>query len=385
MSRQMRGVVAGVLVTMSIILVPLSVIGVWVVTTVTETDRYVATVAPLATDPAVKEKLEEVLVAEVMEAITAGEPMVRAGEQLEQEGAPPALIALLPRLGGAISAAIEGQVTTLVTQAVESPTFEAAWESANREAHEELIAVLSGESELIGASDDGQVSIRLAALASTLRAELEAADVGLGVPIPELTASFPIMQTEQLERAQGSYQTIGKVGALLPWLTAVVIALAVLTANRRRRVGLIISLGAAAGLVVVMLAARIGQSVAVDGLPGDESPQAAEAVLTIVLDPLRDSVRITVLVGIAIALVLMFVGRSPAVAARRRAWATSQSVRAVVGLAGGLALGWVLFGPDTEVGAGVLLLLGGLGMALLAWRWPAPSRSTDTAAMAGHD
>ena len=46
--RRTRAVIAWVLVVLAVVLVPISVVTVWAVNTVTDTDHYVATLAPLA-------------------------------------------------------------------------------------------------------------------------------------------------------------------------------------------------------------------------------------------------------------------------------------------------------------------------------------------------
>jgi len=49
-----RTIVASLLIVLGCVLAPLSVVAVWTRNQVTNTDRYVATVAPLASDPVIK-------------------------------------------------------------------------------------------------------------------------------------------------------------------------------------------------------------------------------------------------------------------------------------------------------------------------------------------
>src|SRR5579871_1034783 len=56
-ARRTRGVIAWVLVVLASLLVPISVISAWAITTVTNTDQYVATMAPLARNDIVTEHL----------------------------------------------------------------------------------------------------------------------------------------------------------------------------------------------------------------------------------------------------------------------------------------------------------------------------------------
>ncbi|MGY3678427.1 hypothetical protein [Streptomyces sp. TE33382] len=53
--RTARSAVTAVLITLGCLLVPVSLLTVWVHDIVLDSDRYVSTVAPLATDPAIEE------------------------------------------------------------------------------------------------------------------------------------------------------------------------------------------------------------------------------------------------------------------------------------------------------------------------------------------
>ena len=50
-ARRTRGIIAWVLIVLASLLIPVSVISVWAIRTVTNTDQYVATMAPLARNP----------------------------------------------------------------------------------------------------------------------------------------------------------------------------------------------------------------------------------------------------------------------------------------------------------------------------------------------
>ena len=60
-----RSVVATLLIVIGCILAPLSVVAVWTKNLVTDTDRYVATVAPLARDPAIQNAVANKITTEI--------------------------------------------------------------------------------------------------------------------------------------------------------------------------------------------------------------------------------------------------------------------------------------------------------------------------------
>ena len=58
-ARRTRMIVAWVLVVLASLLIPISVISVWAIRTVTNTDQYVATMAPLARNPVIVDHLAQ--------------------------------------------------------------------------------------------------------------------------------------------------------------------------------------------------------------------------------------------------------------------------------------------------------------------------------------
>src|SRR5688500_17379013 len=60
-----RSVVATLLIVIGCMLAPISVVAVWTKNLVTDTDRYVATVQPLASDPAIQSAIADRITAEI--------------------------------------------------------------------------------------------------------------------------------------------------------------------------------------------------------------------------------------------------------------------------------------------------------------------------------
>ena len=95
-----RPVVAGLLVAIAALLAPLSVLSTWASGQIQDTDRYLATVAPLASDPdvqaAVVARVEEVIYS-YLDLDAAVDEVVEA---LEGQGLPPRAAATLGALAG---------------------------------------------------------------------------------------------------------------------------------------------------------------------------------------------------------------------------------------------------------------------------------------------
>jgi transposase InsO family protein len=81
-----RTVVATLLIVVACVLAPLSVVAVWTRNQVTNTDRYVATVSPLASDPAIQNAIADQITAQVFTYIDIRGLTTQAAEALAQRG-----------------------------------------------------------------------------------------------------------------------------------------------------------------------------------------------------------------------------------------------------------------------------------------------------------
>lgn len=127
--------VSAVLITLTCILVPVSLLTVWVHDIVLDTDRYVSTVSPLASDPAI----EAAAVHRIAEAadVRVDGPRVAAdiAAWLESQGLPPRASTAVKSLGPQLDSAVDQAVTKVATRFVDSDRFEKVWTEANRAAH----------------------------------------------------------------------------------------------------------------------------------------------------------------------------------------------------------------------------------------------------------
>ena len=89
--RRWRPVVATLLIVVGCVLAPLSVVAVWTRNQVTNTDRYVATVTPLARDPAIQNAITDQITAQVFSYIDVQGLTNQAVDALAERGLTPAL------------------------------------------------------------------------------------------------------------------------------------------------------------------------------------------------------------------------------------------------------------------------------------------------------
>lgn len=223
----MRGTLAGLLVLVATLLTPVAVTATWLSATVDDTDSYVETVAPLADDPDLLDRLAE----EVGDAVFAS----------LDDSAP---------LG--LPDGLQGMVDAAARQVTGNEDFPQFWREANRDTHREFLAIVEDD-----APADGWLMVDLGPLMLAVYERLEAAGVPVGL-LPEPTLLVPVAPEAELAEHRTSYQLLDGLAGWLPVVWALLVGLAVLVARGLRgrlvTAGLA-ALGLALGAALVRLAA----------------------------------------------------------------------------------------------------------------------------------
>lgn len=244
----MRVELSGLLAVLAALVLPLAVVSVWASTVVSDTDRYVRTVGPLADDPEVQDAVERRLESLVMDHLA--ERIRQLADRVEGDRLNAWLRQHADQLDAGVESVVRDAVRRAIVTVVESDAFRPAWEAANESAHTQLVAALEGDATRT--DDEGRMTIALGTLLGAVLGVL--ADQGLQAAdrVPDIDASFPVLDADQLDLARGGYRLVSAAGVGLP-LAFVVLALGALlvTPVRRRAVGWL-GLGAlvAAGGVV---------------------------------------------------------------------------------------------------------------------------------------
>ena len=244
-----RGAIAAVLVAVAAFSCVASVVGLWAANTALTTDRWVAAVAPLPRDAHVASAVAEYATAEVFR-------VVDLDARLRQS---------LPEQVGFAVAPLTDQMReyvrrTLVTL-VRSDRFQDVWIEANRSAHQRVLAVLEGRSDVVRARGNrvvidllpliNQVLRELSARLPTLfgrrlnlpdlsRGEVPAqlratVEDALGVRLPRNFAQFTVYDAGRLASLQRTLVAFKRGLTALVAGTALLLALAIAISPRRRR------------------------------------------------------------------------------------------------------------------------------------------------------
>ena len=324
-----RTVVAALLIILGCVLAPLAGVAVWARNQITNTDRYVATVAPLASDPAIQDAIADQITAQVFTYLDVQGLTRQAVDALTQRGnLPPQVAGQLRALSVPIANGVQSFTRTQVAKIVQSPAFADAWVQANRLAHQELVKALTGEGDGAITIEGDTVSINLAAFIQTVKQQLVSAGFTLAERIPAVNASFVLFQSEDITRARGAFNLLNTLGNWLPVIALLLLALGVYVARDHRRALVGAALGVAVGMVALALGLAVFRSIYLDAVPATVLPHDAAAVL-------YDTIVRFLRLGLRTILVLALVVAGGA-------FLTGQSVTAVrtrQGLAG--AIGWL--------------------------------------------
>jgi hypothetical protein len=327
-----RSAAAVVLIVLGALLAPVGVVAAWAERTLTDTDRYVATVAPLADDPTVQSALAGRLTAAVMTRIDVGALLDDVAAGLNERDVAPRAAAALPRLEAPLTSGVESFVRRAADRVVESDQFANAWEQANRVAHEQLVAVMQGTGgDVLQVGQDGQLTIQLAGMVDLLKDRLVERGLGLAANLPTINATFTIMQSSQLVEIQNRYAQVVALGSWLPWIVLVLLGAGVVVAQRHLRALVVAGLALAAAMLLLAVGLAVARGLYLDALSGTVMRlDAAEVVFDQLVTFLRATLRTVAVLGLVVALAAYLGGAS----------ASARSLRAGVGRGFGKARLW---------------------------------------------
>ncbi|MDQ1034212.1 hypothetical protein QFZ75_000628 [Streptomyces sp. V3I8] len=369
--RRARRLGATVLLLAALLLAPLAVVAAWVHDTVSDTGRYVETVAPLASDPAVQKVVTDRLTDRVVRQVDVGAVAASLTKVLADAGAPPRVVAGAQALTGPLDTAVRTVVRRNVDRVVTSDLFRQTWEGSNRRAHAAVLRMLTGERHGALRATGDAVELDIGSVVDQVRRRLVDQGFEKAAAIPDSDRTVTLFRTAELARAQDAMRLLDVVGTWLPVLTVALAALAVWTAPGHRVMLLVTALGTGLMMVVLLVALAVVRRVYLDTVPAAAlPPEAATAVFDTFVRFLRDSTRTLLVVALITASAAYLHGPG------RGAVGLRTGVRRSAGAAGrALGRAGVRIGPvgrrlaaRRSVATGVVIGAGAL--ALVLWNHP---------------
>lgn len=313
-----RPALVALLMAVAVLSAPLSVVAVWARGEIGDTDRYVQTVTPLASDPAVQQAIAARVTDEIFTYVPVDDLVQDALEAVQRPGTPERLRTALTSLARPVNGAIRDFVESKVEEVVESSAFQAAWIEANRSAHQQMVAVLTGEGTDNLDVDGDSVQVDLAAVIQTVKNQLVDDGFSVAERIPAVSVKFTVFQSQDLGKAQRVFAWLDAAATWLPLVGLSALLGAVALSRHRRSIVLRTSVLIAVSMVLLGVALNIFRPIYLDAVPPSVLPTSAAASVydTVVLF-LRQALRAVAVVSLAVALVAWFTSQSGSGASAR--------------------------------------------------------------------
>jgi hypothetical protein len=293
------------------LLIPVALMSTWADTLLRDTDAFVDTLAPLATEPAVQAFVGEQALAALESQVDLDAAAASSSDLAAALGLPPAISEVLGAIGGDTADALREVLRRNVAEFAASPAFATAWTDALRVTHQQLVAGVSGaDGAVIDVSAEQGLGIQLGPIVSATRGWLVDAGFGFAAQIPEVDRVVDVVPADQVAPVLGVVRAIETTAGWSPWLAPGLLVLGVvLLLLGRRDPSRTVAAGAmgavvGAGVALVLLgAARLAFIVAIATVI---SGGVGEAAASLLLGPSTDSAWIVLWVSLGVA-VLAFV------------------------------------------------------------------------------
>lgn len=309
-----RSIASLLIFIIATVLTPIAVIGHWGHRTVTDAEQYIATVGPLASDPAIQQAVGQQVTKVLLEKVNTEELVTGFVGNFVQNPA------IADRLVGPISAGIDNLIGQAVDRALASPAFETVWVKTNIAAQKSLMLLLEGKPAGIIQRNGNEVVLNTTELLKAVQQQV--VDAGLSVAanitIPETGNEIVLFETPLLGQIQTIYAFTSPVLMWLPLLVFALFALSIALARRRPRVVLTMGVFLAAWAVLLLISMSSTETVLQGKLGATGLGLALSAFWTTFFAYLVNGLQAILLLGVGAVVVGWLAGRSrPAMLVRQ--------------------------------------------------------------------
>ncbi len=243
-----RRFLAWLLLVLACILLPIAVTGAWVRGNIMDSDGFVNTLGPLASEPAVQQAIADSLTEQIFEVLVLEETL---------QGAFPDRLGFL---AAPVVNQLEEWTRVLALRLVASDQFPAIWTAALRAVHSTVVDFMNGTGR-VQLGEDGVIQLDLSGLSTRIVDRLEQ----LGITIPEdqrpilTSGKVPIAQVAALEQIRSILNFLNKLFIVLPILAVIFLAGSVAVAIERRRAAVRAGIGIMISMAVFVIILAIGR------------------------------------------------------------------------------------------------------------------------------
>ncbi|MET1051170.1 MAG: hypothetical protein ABWX65_00885 [Mycetocola sp.] len=299
-------VLATVLIVLGALLGPVALVASWSKAVLTDTDRFVATYAPLAENPRIRTYVIDQTLLVINEQIDVQQITSDVIDGITDLGTGPRATQALELLKGPAASGVQTLMENGVTAFVESDAFATVWASALRISHTQLVRAMGEDPDAaLQLGDDGSVGIQLGPIIDAVTSALVDQGIDLAAQIPAVDRTIVIAQSDALASVQLAYGLAVTAGSWLPWVAILLLAAGVLVA-RRRAVALIwaaVALALSMGLSLAGFA--IGNIALISALSPAILPSGVAGLL---YETVAGDMRTTAVAVMVLAIVVGLVG-----------------------------------------------------------------------------
>lgn len=297
-----RSIAAVLALILGLGLLPLGTVTYWGHRTVTDTERFLETMQPLAYDEDVQDSLSVFITDKIEEQIDPEALVNQVFAGLIEEY--PSLKALVPIISGAV----DSLIAQVVDRLVRSDQFKDLWNLATAAAQKSLMAILEGR-------DDGPVSLQGDEVVLDIGVLIDQVKQGLvdqgfsaaaNIDVPQADRQVVLLEAPQLAQVRTIYSFTSPVAATLVYVALLLLVLAVVLARRRPRMTAWAGGGAAVGGGLLVIGLGIGQSVFVNTLEGTPFEKASQTFYDQLLKFLYNGSVTLVVLGIIVMAVGLY-------------------------------------------------------------------------------
>jgi LPXTG-motif cell wall-anchored protein len=284
-----------IILILSVICLVLTPVVIWSRNLLLNTDRYVQTVEPLASNPGVQNT--------VIAAVDAQfQGRLDLKSVLDPVLPPRAAQVLVPPL----QSAADSLVNTVTTRFVQSDAFKTVWQTVNRVAHTQINYLLTGQrpkNAAVQVASNGDVTLDLSAVVVQVKARLVDAGLSVASKVPVVGSTIKVGNVAGLQHARSLTNLLNKVANWLPWVGLVLLVVGVLLSRRKRRALVASLLGLVIGLVIVGIGLLIGRAIYLNKITTPTLTHAtAQYIFDTVVRYLRLGIRLLALLALIVAL-----------------------------------------------------------------------------------
>jgi hypothetical protein len=292
-----------ILLVVACLLTPLSIIALFVKNEIGDTGRYVQTIKPLSSNPAI----QAYVASDVSDELFARVDIKKYVKEALPKRADP--------LAGPLTSALQTFVQAAVLRVLQTDQFQTIWIDANRLAHSQLVNVLTGQkSGTVAATSNGAVTINLSEVSRQVQAQLESSGIDLfsSIPISSIGGKITVFQSDDLYRARSGFKILNTLAFVLPFVILGCF-IGVIYLSKSRRKGFVSSaIAFALGAVILAVVLAVGRGLYLNAatsnnlLPYD----AAAAMFDTLVRFLHQSVRAVLFFSVIVIVAVFFAGPS---------------------------------------------------------------------------